>query len=87
MWGTQYLVAVDADVVVADEARDELAVQEVVRLVDGSQTPVRVVVRVRTEAEGAHCKHNSALISINIHGQCARDERTVPERRRLPVVV
>ena len=50
------MVLVDVEVVVADESGDELAIQEVVRLVDRPQTPVRVVVGVRTEAERPHCK-------------------------------
>ncbi len=49
--GATHLVWICDEVVEADETRDELAVQEVVRLVDSSQAPVRVVVRVGTEAE------------------------------------
>ena len=59
----QYTCALDTDlirvlneVVEADEACDELTVDKVVSLVDGAQTPVRVVVGIRTETEWTVCK-------------------------------
>ena len=45
------LVGVDAHVVVGDEARDELAVERIVRRVQRPDAPVRVVVGVHAHAE------------------------------------
>lgn len=55
-----HLVGVAEQVVEGDETCDELAVEKVVRLVDGAQAPVRVVVRVRAEAERPVCNAKSA---------------------------
>ncbi len=49
--GGLYLVWILHHVVETDEASDELTVEEVVGGVNGAHTPVRVVVRVRAEAE------------------------------------
>ena len=38
------LVGISAHVIVAHKLGDEFAVEEVVRLVHGSQTPIRVVI-------------------------------------------
>jgi len=51
------------DVVEADESGDELAVEEVVRVIDGPQTPVSVVVRIRTQAEWTIC-HTAVYVCM-----------------------
>ena len=47
------LVGVDVEVVVGDDAADELAVEVVVRGVDRADAPVRVGVAVGARAEAA----------------------------------
>jgi len=42
------LVGIDIEVIVRNETRDELAVEVIVRGVDGTDTPVRVVGTVQT---------------------------------------
>ena len=49
-----YLIRIVVEIVVADEACDKLTVQEVVSVVDGTNTPIGIVVRVWTEAERTH---------------------------------
>ena len=51
-----YLIWVFSYVVVAYEAGDEFTVEEVMSVIDGSQTPVCVVVRVGAKTERSHCK-------------------------------
>ena len=63
-----YLVWICCHVVEADETSDELAVEEVVRVVDCPYTPVRIVIGVRTEAERTHC--NKTLGPVRIETQC-----------------
>ena len=58
---TTDLVWVARHVVVAHEAGDELAEQEVVRLIERAQTPVSVVVGVGAEAEGTLCEAKHRL--------------------------
>lgn len=50
-----HLVGVAVEVKVLQEAGGELAEQRVVRLVDGSQAPVGVVVGAGARAESTHC--------------------------------
>lgn len=45
------LVGIHLEVVISLKARDELAIEKVVSLVDGPGAPVRVVVRVLAETE------------------------------------
>ena len=52
------LVGVDVEVVVGDDAADELAVEVVVGGVDGADAPVRVRVAVRARTEAAVLKGN-----------------------------
>lgn len=49
-----YLVRVAVEVEVLQEARGEFAEQRVVRLIDGSQAPVGVVVGARARTEWTH---------------------------------
>lgn len=49
-----YLVRISIQVKVLQEAGGKLTKQEVVSLVDGPQTPVRVVVGTGAGTEGAH---------------------------------
>ena len=55
------LVGVDGEVVVGDDAGDELAVEVVVRHVHRANAPVRVGVAVCTRAKLANCKTRKKL--------------------------
>jgi len=58
-WKWRYLIGILRNVVEADESCDELAVEEVVCVVDCPQTPVSVVVGIWTQAERTICPNSS----------------------------
>jgi len=51
-----YLIRILWNVIETDESRDELAVEEVMGVINGPQTPVCVVVWVWTQAERTICQ-------------------------------
>ena len=51
--GVSQLIRVLPDVVERDEARDKLAIKKIVRIVDGSRAPIRVVVGIGTGTKGS----------------------------------